>query len=489
MKLNAKPKSLKTINQAAYPAYKMGDKLNLVTQAATSFWKEPKFYGEADEQAKAFIELAEVVATKDAEFVFKLARYCRQELHLRTVSVVLFVVAANHAGANVKVHNKMGVGLARKYAPEVIARADEVMEAVAFQIQRKGSKENFPKNLQRGLADVLLSFDEYQLAKYDQDGEVKLKDAIILLHPKPKTKVKAALLKRALEGKLKTPKTWEVEISTKGSTKENWEKIAPEMGYFALIRNLRNFLEKGCKMKPILKRIEDSEEVEKSKLLPFRFLAAYKVVQGITNASANDVLEAISKAFDASMQNVPELKGTTAVLVDHSGSMNDPLSAKSDLTRFHAAACLAAIVNAKSKQSITAVFNESAKVVNIRKNAGIDVIDQVTNAIEWGGTNTASSIQLLLSQGVKVDRVILLTDEQQNAGDPVGRVWAEYRKLINPKAVLYAVDLAGYGTSSFTNSNGVVKLAGFSEKLLDLVRTVESGGFEKMVETIEKSKS
>lgn len=499
MRLNAKPNSLKTVNQDSFPAYKMNDKLELVTRAATSFWKEPKFYGEADEQAKEFIELAERVAKQDTEFVFKLAVYCRNVLKLRTVSVVLFVIASNYSNPINKVLENPGkvkltkkeaaqTGLARKYAERVIVRADEVMEAVAFQIEHKGSKAKFPKNLQRGLADVLLSFDEYELAKYDRPGSVKLRDAIILLHPKPKTKVKAALLKRALEGQLKTPKTWEVEISTKGSTKANWEKIMPELHYMALLRNCRNFLEKGVKMRHVLARISNPEEVAKSKQLPFRFLSAYRELQEVSSPDTNDALEAVASAFDASMVNVAELKGTTVVLVDHSGSMEGAVSEKSKVSRFDAACALAAIVNAKSKKSNVLCFSEDFKVVNLRKGAGIDVIQLLKTCMPFGGTNTGRVMQFLVDSKLKADRVILLTDEQQNEGDPVGQVWSEYRNKVNPEAVLYSVDLAGYGTSSFAPGNGVVKLAGFTERLLDLVRTNENGGFEKLVQTIEGGK-
>jgi hypothetical protein len=464
------------VNADGNLAFKMPTKVELVTRVASCFYNEPKFYGEASEQSKELISLATAVSEKEPEFVFKLAGYCRNVLNLRTVSVVLFVVAAN--AESVK-----GKGLAKAYAKSVIRRADEIAEAIAFQLLLKGSKSKFPNNLRRSLADRFDSFSEYQLSKYDSKGAVKLKDALRILHPKPSSKARAKLYKSILDDSMKPADTWEVLISTKGSTKENWEKIAPKMGYMALIRNLRNFLEKEVNMKEVNKRIGDEEEVLKSKQLPFRFLSAYREVSEVVNPFTRNCLEAISKAADVSVKNVPELRGVTALLIDQSGSMTDPVSEKSKVSRRDAAHVLAAILNEQCSATVTIGFSESAYALNVPRTGVISTVEKLNSEFEGGGTNTEAAFDFIASKKVRADRIVILTDQTDNRGY-ASRGFANYKRLF-PEVKLYVVDLTGYGTSQFIPDKGTVMLGGFSEKIFNFINLREQG-YDSMVKEIEK---
>ena len=54
------------------------------------------------------------------------------------------------------------------------------------------------------------------------------------------------------------------------------------MGYMALLRNLRNFIEKGVKedsIQYVIDRLTNPEQVERSKQFPFRFYSAAKVLE------------------------------------------------------------------------------------------------------------------------------------------------------------------------------------------------------------------
>ncbi|KAL8176473.1 UNVERIFIED_CONTAM: hypothetical protein K2H54_035247 [Gekko kuhli] len=68
--------------------------------------------------------------------------------------------------------------------------------------------------------------------------------------------------------KLPKPHTWERELSQRGNTAEAWEELidAGKLPFMAMLRNLRSILRVG-------------ESVIRSRQLPFRFLAAYKVIQ------------------------------------------------------------------------------------------------------------------------------------------------------------------------------------------------------------------
>ena len=66
------------------------------------------------------------------------------------------------------------------------------------------------------------------------------------------------------------------------------------------------------------------------------------------------------------------------------------------------------------------------------------------------------------------------TDKPQVQGEGDYEAARRYRKEVNPKAVLYSVDLAGYGTLQFPQGDqGVVQLAGWSDRVLDLISAYE----------------
>jgi hypothetical protein len=70
----------------------------------------------------------------------------------------------------------------------------------------------------------------------------------------------------------------------------------------------------------------------------------------------------------------------------------------------------------------------------------------------------------------RVDRIILLSDMQCYGGS-VETAWKNYLKNVNKDAWLYSIDLSGYGTAlTPSNANHVVKLNGWTDKILDLVQ-------------------
>ena len=148
--------------------------------------------------------------------------------------------------------------------------------------------------------------------------------------------------------------------------KETFERLLREhkLGYLALLRNLRNMVEAGVGdaliREAIIARRGGAERV-----LPFRYVAAARACPQMEPALDEALCEAI-----AGLRPLPGRP--PAVLVDISGSMNDPLSAKSDLRRVDAAAALAAIIPGNVR-----MFSFSDQVVEVpprRGMAGIDAI-------------------------------------------------------------------------------------------------------------------
>ncbi|XP_063769521.1 telomerase protein component 1-like isoform X2 [Pseudophryne corroboree] len=89
--------------------------------------------------------------------------------------------------------------------------------------------------------------------------------------------------------KLKQPETWERELSQKGNTGPVWESLLDnhKVPFMALLRNLRNLIRAGISEKhhrEVNARLSNQNAVIKSRLFPFRFLSAYKVIHDLESA-------------------------------------------------------------------------------------------------------------------------------------------------------------------------------------------------------------
>jgi hypothetical protein len=129
----------------------------------------------------------------------------------------------------------------------VVQRADELSEFLA--IYWKDKKQPLAKSVQRGLGDASPKFNAYQLAKYNRDSPVKLRDTLFLAHARPSdrqgkmsqpapdaksrgaarrhTEGQGALWTQLAEGTLPTPDTWEVAITAAGRTRRRSRPSGP----------------------------------------------------------------------------------------------------------------------------------------------------------------------------------------------------------------------------------------------------------------------
>jgi len=186
----------------------MDVKDKLVSQVLTTFFNEAKYYGDNSEE---IIENIKAVLEIDPRFIANLAIYARKEMHLRSISHVLVAELANHTN---------GKPFARKAIAEVVERVDDITEILSYYLATYGKP--IPASMKKGLADAFSKFDEYQLAKYNRKKEIRLKDILNLVHPKPLNNEQSNMWKRLLDGNLATPVTWETELSANGTTKEVW---------------------------------------------------------------------------------------------------------------------------------------------------------------------------------------------------------------------------------------------------------------------------
>ncbi|XP_073527302.1 telomerase protein component 1 [Phyllobates terribilis] len=133
--------------------------------------------------------------------------------------------------------------------------------------------------------------------------------------------------------KLKQPETWERELSQKGNTGPVWESLLDnrKVPFMALLRNLRNLIRAGISEKhhnEVNSRLSNQNLVVKSRLFPFRFLSAYKVIQ--------DLDRQLQKAEEPFPSNSDLLRK-----IFRKEKATIPLLARKHFTRRELRACLA----------------------------------------------------------------------------------------------------------------------------------------------------
>jgi len=331
----------------------------------------------------------------------------------------------------------------------IIQRADELAEFVALYWKEK--RQPLSAQVKKGLARAFQKFDAYQLAKYDRDGAIKLRDVLFLSHAQPKNEEQAAIWKQLVEGTLPTPDTWEVVLSSGADKQETWNRLLREhkLGGLALLRNLRNMLEAGADEEFIRQALYAARVFGKfARVLPFRFIAAARYAPRLEPE--------IEQAMLAAVSTLPKLPGTTVLLVDGSGSMNDQLSGRSEMTRFEAASALAILLREICENARVYVFSRNAHLVPARR--GFALRDALRAAAEFNVTHTETAKQIAERDGA-YDRIIIVTDEQS------------HEALTAPHGKGYVVNVASY-------QNGIgygkwTHIDGWSEAVVNYIAAAE----------------
>lgn len=461
-----------TVNRAGGDAFAESPQVELVSIMLTSMLQD-QYYGTANVTVNRIKALGAQIT--DQRFVAKAALYARAQAGMRSVT---HLVAGELARA-VK-----GQAWTASFYDQVVRRPDDALEILAYYLATYGRP--IPNALKKGLGAALARFDEYQLAKYRKSGaEIALVDVVNLVHP-PHTEA----LRKLVNGTLAPAETWETRLTQAGQAAESEEELAElkkdawvklienrKIGYFALLRNLRNILKAAPEVKAAaIAMLTDGNLIRKSLVLPFRYLAALEALQQVDLPNAGEVLTALSDAVDQSLANVPKFDGRTLIALDGSGSMQG---------RPVKIGALFAATLAKSNAADLLLFSNDAKYVSVnQRDSTLTVAKGIEQKADGGGTNFHAIFQ---RANRAYDRIVILSDMQGWIGQdaPVNTLGA-YRKTFGADPKIFSFDLQGYGTLQFPERN-VYALAGFSDKTMETMRFLESdkSALLKQIEAIE----
>lgn len=396
---------------------------------------EDQFYEDGVSIAERMAALVPKVAP---EKIAAMAIEAREDMKLRHAPLLIVREMARHEGHKALVADTL---------ERIVQRPDELTEFLAiYWADALGSMQQRKRaavsaQVKKGLARALTKFDAYQLAKYDRDGAVRIRDVLFLTHAKPKDAAQEKVWKELVDGKLAAADTWEVSLSGGADKRETFERLITEkkLGALALLRNLRGMQAAGVPKSVIGKALD---AMRTDRVLPYRFIAAAQY--------APDLEPELEHAMFRSIEGHARLPGKTRLLVDVSGSMDSTMSAKSEMRRLDAACGLAVLAREIGEDVEIFTFSNDVKKVAPRR--GFALRDAIVGSQPHGGTELGKAVAEVDKKDV---RLIVFTDEQSHTA------------VSAPKGIGYIVNVASY-------QHGVGhgpwrRIDGFSEKILDWI--------------------
>lgn len=409
----------------------------------------------------------------DPEATLRLAIELRQVHMIRTTPQVILVRAAHHSKVR-------GTGLVRRYAPQIIRRADEPATQLAYHLSAYGAEAPIPNALKKAWRDYLATLSPQQLSKYRLEGHaVKTVDVVNLCRP-PRTEAIDGLVRGTLR---QQNYTWESLISAKGNTRSAWAEACEKFllrpqGHMALLRNLRNLNEHGLVDQVVVDALIAG--ARDGKQLPFRYVSAYRAVQDLRPTNAR-LLDGLEEALWASLEAQPKLPGRVMSLSDNSGSAWGAMTSELGTMNVATIGNLSAVLTGLSAdEGHVGVFGDGLQTLALRQRRSVfDQLDEVTRLGQNVGKGTENGIWLFLDKAIREkqhwDHLFVYSDMQAGHGGLYGsepNLYADYqwpqsrrhidvpklirtyREKVNPNVLVYLVQTAGYSDTLVPDAHG-----------------------------------
>lgn len=513
------------------PGWSRDAKSELFLLAVTNMVTEDTFYEKAQARDDRFTQLIHQVAAEDPDWLARLVPYMRNTMNMRSASIVLAaetvkeklgLAAALARGSTIdeKATDRLpGKVHARDIISSALQRADEPAEMLGYWRTKYGRA--IPKPVKRGVADAVARlYNERAYVKYGAGEGYRMADVLDIVHPDPKATWQSALFKfmlderhgrdteaqlQAHEELLSTVRanrvamglttdefrtafsipefvrdaglTWEQASSKYGKLDHAfWEAMVPNMGIFALVRNLRNFDDAGVSQATrdaVVAKLTDAVAVARSRMFPLRFYAAFREVKTLYWH------QALEQALNLSLTNVPALKGKTLILVDTSGSMDDKLSTRGSLSRQEAACLFGAALALRANNPTLVSFNTASREVFARPGGSVLKLSEELRRLpsESGGTETWAALAKHFGGH---DRVILVTDEQAWSTGWHGyfsnsRPPAPAMEQVLKSVPTYTFNLAGYRAAHLPSGDRRYTFGGLTDAGFTAIELLEAG--------------
>lgn len=534
------------VNAMGSAAYKLDPKEELVSTVLTTFVQK-SYYESEKAIMKRFTDAASKV---DPLFVAKTAIYARREANMRSSSHVLAAELAPRVSGQewaARFYNKI---IARPDdMSEILSYYLNIMKGKSVpNAIRKGFKKRL-ESLDPYLIDKYkmlgreLSLIDLVNMMHPVPTQANAEAFKLLMTANGKgldALYGSKILEKEMSKAGTAPKTAQKSVAeAKEEAITDVLSNVKGMPIFNLLRNLRNIiLYAPGSVNHACTQLTIPEKVHKSRLLPFRFLSAHREITAMryeikegesakivfedeveTRTTTRvefskikaQVLAALEKAIELSCHNIPELEGRVAILIDHSGSMRGDgggpslVSALSNTATVDIANVFASMFLSKQPSVYVGLFGD--RLINYKVNRSLGILEMSKDIYRQGtavGPGTEHGIytffEELNSSKTPVDFIIVFSDMvigesnrwygMSGAGRGQGRfqdLFKTFRKNY-PATKVVSVDIhQTSGTTVFNKNYGVTQVAGWSEKIFDVI--AEGGaGYKAIIEEIEKIK-
>ncbi len=496
------------------PGFTRDAKSELFLLAVSNFVGQDQAHEQGAARDDRFASLIREVAVTDPGWMMRFLPWLRNKANMRSASLTGAIIAG-YAMVEAKIPG------CRTLLNSVLVRADEPGEALAYVREVMRRKES--GGIQRGIADAAARlYNERNTLKWDTASHAyRFGDVLELCHPAPLSKFQIPLFKHLIDRRhgrggipssltmlhnnaklreavargdlsgLLDPQTlreagmtWEDVLSLAGDRlpkRQLWEAMIPQMGYFALLRNLRNFDQAGVSdrvAQQVYGKLTDPGEVAASRMLPMRFLSAYRAAPSLRWSYP------LEQALQLSLGNVPSLPGRTLILIDTSGSMRNRFYERPDARpRRHSVfrdttpglalwdvAELFGLALAQRAESadVVSFSNSSRGFPPVEGESLLSATKRFADGYRLSsGTRTAEAVARHFNGH---NRVVILTDEQADYHDG-----SDVTVAVPRDRLVVTFNLAGYRYGHAPSGGGSrVTIGGLSDRAFDLLPVLDA---------------
>lgn len=509
-----------TLNHHGSVVHQLDSLETLFSKVLGSLFGESTYYEKrtAEKDYEDLCKIIEKVDDEDIEYVLKIARLGREYNMIQyPLSVLTACMNDDRFKGQSFVDEATGRNKLQSYSQYIIRRGKDILDILATQMnvygfQTTGRGKNLhrqtpiPMQMRKVLKGKIESFNEYQLSKaLGESKQVSMSDAIKLLHPDPtNSRVRKNFYKDIIEGKVKMgddSKQVQSEIAkvnnkNSKTTKKDVVKSIDTSTVMAIVKNLVALDRAGVladkeAVDSIVAKLTDKKEVQKSRLLPFRFYSAYKEVSSLRSSEGKRrVLDALVEALDLSIDNLQDIVGYSAIFIDLSGSMNHSISSMSSVTA-REVACILGAICAKKGIADVYVFADRCELVEVSKKSTVmDIADKLINTHVGGCTNLDTALRKIEASGTKYTNLIILSDgdcySQSGNSFRFSEGWGcryspdeDVNRLMKSGVFkkVYLNNLLG-NNFAIVNTDDFRKnlITGFSERIVDVINTYSAIG-------------
>lgn len=484
-------------NHAGGKAFVKSDEQALVQYVMTGTFNDT-FYVTGESQLTEVLARANQVPD---EFLAKLAIYGREKGLMKDMPALLCALLVARGSAHSEAVFKRVIDNARMLRNFV-------------QMLRSGvvGRKSLGSRAKRLVKGFIASLNDYALWEASVGNDPSLVDVMKLAHPKAKDERRNALyayvMGKPVDAALLPDFIRDYEAFLSGKSKaaplrapfqkltalplgtEDWMRIATNARWSMTRMNLNTFARHGVLRNPqmvsmIAERLADREQILKARAFPYQLMTA---MLNIGEEVPCEIRAALEKAMEVALENVPAIDGELVLAIDVSGSMGDPVTgrqagASSKVSCLDAAALIGAALRAKNRSAKILAFEYGCREVVVPQDCKVMTIAQKIKAYHGGGTNCGSVIQYMLDHGIKVNNLILVSDNESWADgyrSDLSTLWAKYKRECAPEARMINLDITPNQYSVNEKRADTLMVGGFSDDVFAVMKAFLAGDADQV---------